>query len=366
MATAVAGLAAALWLFGDEWARGPGSGPSSALAATVERLRAVRTASYRTVSLDADGDSQVWQTKMLGRRLMRVERPDGRVQVTDLNLGEVLLLTPDQRQARLLVGPRSPAADPYLRLCRLATGTDARSLPEGQWQGRTWRRFVVREPHREMVVWVDPETQLPGRIQGLDSPPNRPAAQWESDEFRFDEPLDEGLFSLAPPQGYAVDDRRPLRMSAAANGREPRALMLDSEHGWGPARFGASIAELVAELGVPDAQQEPAPGRGLVLWYLADGVALHTDAKWGLAMIECFGRGESPNELHPCASRTSEGVGIGSRVQDVVAAWGTPSQSTATALGTTLEYETRRCTLYCKNDQVVRMLFRAPSNRRPH
>lgn len=150
-------------------------------------------------------------------------------------------------------------------------------------------------------------------------------------------------------------------MTSEARGREPRRLLLEPLGGWGPARFGDSREEVVAALGGPaDAVREPAPGRGIVLWYLAEGVALHISQATGLALVECFEHTSATAELRTCISRTADGIGIGSTLDEVTAAWGTPSLVQGTAEEPALKYADRRCTLRLRDDRVVWLMLAAP------
>ena len=64
---------------------------------------------------------------------------------------------------------------------------------------------------RSEEYWVDPETRLPVKIVIMIKPSDAKdelhgAQIWTLSGFKFDQPLDEKLFSTDPPEGYLVEE----------------------------------------------------------------------------------------------------------------------------------------------------------------
>jgi hypothetical protein len=71
---------------------------------------------------------------------------------------------------------------------------------------------------------VDPTTKLLVRMdcsQTSTDPEIKGRIEWMKSDFKFNEDLDQSLFSSKPPDGFAVETGRLLLAPAAGNGGAP-------------------------------------------------------------------------------------------------------------------------------------------------
>ena len=78
-----------------------------------------------------------------------------------------------------------------------------KELGQKELEGKRVTGFVATQGNFTFTMWVDNATRKPVRIE-YDSPVNGPAPHVVMSDFRFDEKLDESLFSFAVPAGYKV------------------------------------------------------------------------------------------------------------------------------------------------------------------
>jgi outer membrane lipoprotein-sorting protein len=166
--------------------------------------------------------------------------------------GKRLVLDPNARSAMLLEGPlpgEPKGADQDLAVSetenfrKLAQkkGEPAGEKKIGNIQAQGFR--VKGEMGYEQVIWVDPQTRAPVQVEISGKFGGGQAFRNTVSDFQLDPKLDDSLFSLEPPQGYALqkvslaapadeDDGKPetavaklLRMYAErAGGQFPRRI----------------------------------------------------------------------------------------------------------------------------------------------
>jgi hypothetical protein len=85
-----------------------------------------------------------------------------------------------------------------------------------------------------MTVWVDPRTRLPIRIESSDRIQGKEIRITTSD-FQIDPDLDDALFRVAPPPGYAIRKA------------ESNALEMDEKTFLNPEKSAAALLRLFAE-----------------------------------------------------------------------------------------------------------------------
>ena len=204
--------------------------------------------------------------------------------------------------------------------------------------------------------------------------------------------LDNSLFSMTPPAGYRLlkeGEKFPLPPPALPKGFSPDSLVVNPKQGIGNARFGMSLAEVIVAIGSPDEiveARDPTPEQeklistlkqkhakdsaersengkqldalydagkltGWDLRYRSLGFELQVDQKNGLQAIMCFGymdtapsvpapymgyfvilnRGDSfgAGLMRPFVGRTAEGITVNSTPDEVIAAYGKPTDTSA-------------------------------------
>jgi outer membrane lipoprotein-sorting protein len=89
----------------------------------------------------------------------------------------------------------------FVREGRSRSGQSVATIGKKEIDGKTAVGFVAQSSMGEMVLWADPETARPVRIE-LDMPAMKTHGVLSN--FEYDVDLDPSLFSLEPPQGYLV------------------------------------------------------------------------------------------------------------------------------------------------------------------
>lgn len=210
---------------------------SVVFAAAMDSVRQARTFSYTEINVrpNRDGDASEGETFLFQNTWMfkepdwqRHERPKGpwgkvanEVTVTHYGKRQRLELNGVAKTARLHDLSSSYEVDNKtgeLRLTRLHTDmrdhllkTSAGAvddLGEGVLEGNSVRILQSRKGQRVTTVWIDPETGHPVQIEhkwpGQDRSPLLYTA------IQIDTELDDALFSLEPPAGYAAKATKAL------------------------------------------------------------------------------------------------------------------------------------------------------------
>lgn len=101
-------------------------------------------------------------------------------------------------------GPLEEGTRSFLKFIREALtrvqsspGFKPQQLPRQEFDGRELVGFLSENPNERIVIWADPKTALPVRIE------MKPGEQeMLLKNFEFDVPLDDELFSMNIPEGY--------------------------------------------------------------------------------------------------------------------------------------------------------------------
>ncbi len=145
------------------------------------------------------------------------------VQVVDLATGTGLTLDVGKRSAQVVHGPPTPF-DVYGFFTGLHGAGDGKPFGERTIGGRRAEGFNVTgkvpgAPNLPVTVWVDPATRLPVEIDANLGPMTAVAH-----DIVFDQPLDDRLFSLTPPDGYRVAESRTSRYAGRATDAQGKPL----------------------------------------------------------------------------------------------------------------------------------------------
>jgi outer membrane lipoprotein-sorting protein len=211
MAAAVLAAAAGVTYFA-------GFPPRSATAEFVEAARKIqdaRTLSFRQTATVASVPVPINVRvlyKVPGLVRNETEMEGAGVSIMDLIHGKALMLTPADKSAMLTDLPTAKGDDParprdpsaamieYMRQLAQKDGEPAGEKVIGDVRARGFR---VKDLGMDMTVWVDPGKKLPmlieysGRFGNLDT-------RGTITDIRLDPELDDALFRLEPPAGYAV------------------------------------------------------------------------------------------------------------------------------------------------------------------
>jgi len=221
-----------------------------------------------------------------------------------------------------------------------------------------WNEHVSKEargPCEPMKVWVDPQTRLPIRMEPIEQDKKAPVVM---SDFVFDQPLDPSLFSLDPPEGYAITTMgEPATWQqnppAAKDRLAPEVI---PGVGLGPVKFGMSKEEVLKLLGKPDAEDKGGfqyPSRGYT--------CMIGPPKRGLVAISFFSQQECAFKVRDFAGKTKQGIGIGSSLKDLEKAFGKPTAVEHTnvpgATGTYVRYSKLGLDFTLFYDKVVAFMM---------
>jgi outer membrane lipoprotein-sorting protein len=210
-------------------ASGPPVATPMAFAEVAQTLREARTLAYR-MSMQVPGQKDPVTVRLLSKEpgLIRAEsdQAGGPISIIDVNRGKTLVLDPAAKAALLVEEERSdarrePTADAVVlaaeRFRTLAEreGTPVGQTPIGNVQAQGFR---VKEDGRELIVWADPKTRRPLRVESTVRVQDQDVRVTLS-EIELDPKLDDALFRLEPPQGYT------LRKAEAAGGGPEDAIV---------------------------------------------------------------------------------------------------------------------------------------------
>jgi outer membrane lipoprotein-sorting protein len=181
---------------------------ATAFAEAVQKLRNAHTLAYRTTTESPELKAPLaLRFRFKEPSLLRVEADGGVITIIDGSQGKQLILDPAAKTALLLEGkaaqaPPGPAANMTDRLRQLADA-DAKAVGEKAIGEVRALGYVVKKLGTEMTVWVDPGTRLPIRIESSERIAGKEMKVTLSD-FQIDLDLDDALFRVAPPAGYAL------------------------------------------------------------------------------------------------------------------------------------------------------------------
>lgn len=144
------------------------------------------------------------------------------------------------------------------------------------------------------------------------------------DEFVFDKPLDEELFSFEPPKGYKVESFGTAKFPDPPADEDLQKPVLTPNVGIGPVKFGMSLDEVKKLLGEPE-KVIPVGDRGANVEYYSRGYGMFVSETLGVVTINALSQPFFAVRVREFAGRTDKGVRIGSTEDDVRRAYGEPS-----------------------------------------
>lgn len=185
-----------------------GGSASNAYADIAERLQKARTLLYTvttTTPIEGVPDMKM-EVAFKEPGYMRMTMPGGYVSVMDCIQGKALSVIPARKQFVEMDMSNLPddsgrrQFDAIEKLRSLPERADE-VLGERQIDGRTVQGYRVTEDGVTNTVWIDPKTRELIEVEMEFD--NAPGMSGTMSDFRFDVELDDALFSLTPPDGYA-------------------------------------------------------------------------------------------------------------------------------------------------------------------
>lgn len=201
------------------------SGAPSAFAQVQAALKEVPSVAYRHEVLEAAAGIDTRKIRMIidyARNRVRQETADGEeVSVLDLTSGTKLQLFPRRKAATLTTGwqkqDQLSGFGGFVEKLRSADPKTVQRLSDAELDGRHVNRYRIPPDSplaegAEVLFFVDPQTQLPARIESaLRDKNGRIFVRLACTDFSF-EPCDASLFELVPPKDYRLQ-REALQAS---------------------------------------------------------------------------------------------------------------------------------------------------------
>jgi outer membrane lipoprotein-sorting protein len=236
IAAAVLVTAAGLFYF----ALAPPAKATAVFAEMAQKLSKAHTLAYRSATETPD-----LKEPLKGRcffkepGLMRTEIDGGMVVIMDLSQGKQLMLDTAGKSALLLEGkanvrPDAAGGAGMIDYLRQLTEGDAKPVGDKMIGDIRARGYLVKKLGIEMTIWVDPATRLPLRMESADRIQGKEIRTAITD-FQIDLPIDDALFRVEPPAGYALRKE------------ESKIIGMDEKTFLDPERAASDILRMFAE-----------------------------------------------------------------------------------------------------------------------
>ena len=184
----------------------------------IEALPPLPTSATYTTFFEFEGKlSSPTETMVLGPHRTRTESASGDVTIS--NRGTALSFDRREKKARITEYPQDDEGPGFFGHLRKLV-TDPQYLPEwkrevlgeNEIDGRRTVGYRMTAPGRSMTIWADPDNLLPIQIEELSR--IHPNMRVILTDFVYNVDLDESLFDVEPPAGYAVFRRTVPKESA--------------------------------------------------------------------------------------------------------------------------------------------------------
>lgn len=362
-------------------------GPSIAFADVQEKLSKVKSVSFTLINRTTGKPETKTYVRILKGNRSRVELPNNEVHIIDLKKRRMLRLFTQEKMADLTIGidPNGvrDVLDQFMNISKMKSTGD---LPDKKIAGKTAKGFVVEERGQKVKVWIDPESKLPLRMEMVNSSTRIIAGQKQEIEvheiltnFVYDKKFDEDLFDTTPPDDYVVNTIRIPKRTPEQLKKDVELVILPKV-GFGSAKFGMTMQEVIQHLGKPEEIKEiEAPG-GIIrteadlkntvtfqsLRYRSRGFSISIHPTQGFRSVSFQAHPKNAPIGRTFQGKTKEGIGMGAGQKEITKAYGSPNyeQSNKTQDGmttyTTLTYTDLGLNFILKDDNLVSMSVRIP------
>jgi hypothetical protein len=338
-----------------------------AFADVEAAMKSARSVTFRQTVRTSGQPDEISRGMILQNGVWRSEEADGRYVVTDHARHRSLSVDPRKREARLMKGINLPRANLYEWTKNLPARAVARALSRKEINGKKVFGFVVKledadfltgRPSPDLVVWADVTTRLPVRIEGKEANDKGAATEVILDQFVFDKPLDQNLFSLAPPRGYKLETQGAEELPNPPADPQLKDLIVTPLVGVGRVKFGMSRAEVERLLGTPD-------GAGFTpdqLNYASRGlfITVSRNEKFGVITIACVAQKGQVYRVRDFPGKTDKGIALGASSAEIVRAYGAPDWKETDDGSTSLSYHKLQAMFQLLDDKLVQMIFNRP------
>ncbi|MBN2129403.1 MAG: zf-HC2 domain-containing protein [Sedimentisphaerales bacterium] len=189
-----------------------GGGAGAAFAQVVEQLQNAQTLVYSLVTVTGQEEMPTVRTDIAFKEpgWLRTSTADGYVTVieaTDAGVTGISIVPPMKQYLEFEFSfadmADNPETGPYVsveKLRALPAQADE-MLGRKEIDGRTLEGFRVTEDDATTTVWIDPKTGELARAEMTFA--SAAGMNMIMTDFQFDVPLDDSLFTMTPPAGYA-------------------------------------------------------------------------------------------------------------------------------------------------------------------
>ena len=318
----------------------PNGQSSVAFAQVQHAVSAVK--SFRCRYLDFRGDQDPYVTTVISVRGIGSRSEGSNISETITNFKAQRLLYVDHhahkaRIYQLYSHDGKGAVDTFDEQIRNLSAAAHKEVGTTVFNGKKVLQFAFSH-FGDFVVLVDPETKLPLRMElkmdkGL---PGGEVFREVITDFLFNAPVEESLFDIKSPPGYAVErceepmDRKPV---------DTKSLIVSAATGVGPVPMGASKEKVIACFGTPDFIESfrhgsgvaASPGRPALkgqkdtlretLHYDSLGFEVRLSSDEGMTEVRCFGSRPTARGFQ---GKTDAKIGLDCAIGDVLRAYGKP------------------------------------------
>jgi hypothetical protein len=358
----------------------PSATSNVAFAQVQEAISKVQSMSCRFLDFHGDKDPLITTSVSVAGLGAMGEGPNGWISITNLRERRTMWIDHRARKAQISELYFEPGEERrtggWMDAIRNLPASGAKQLEPATFEGKQVLRFVF-ESAGDYMVFVDPATNLPVRMEltierGL---PGGNNFREVVTDFVFDAPVEESLFEIKAPPGYAVQrreepkNRKPL---------DTRTFVVTAGQSFGPVPLGASKEKVIADFGPPDLTEEtyrgprtfsapgqPVPGQPEVvderLSYHSLGFIVNVSSDGVMTGVECLGPGAQGNSARAFLGQTDKGIGFGASIDEVIKAYGKPDVQTHLR-GDMLHYFRKGCTFSFQDRKLTTFEISKPQS----
>lgn len=179
--------------------------PNVTFAQVIQPILSAQTAVFDIIIGDEDANSPVIHDMVMGSRIRRtMSNAQDVVSIIDLETSKILVLTASAKQAVYIDLKGLPSIPNYMEVLRNVItelqkdqNYTVDKLGEQDIAGRKLVGFRASHPKAEIIIWAEPHTALPVRIETTEG-----QMKTICRNVVFDVPMDDSLFSMEVPEGY--------------------------------------------------------------------------------------------------------------------------------------------------------------------
>ncbi len=178
-------------------------------ADVIKPILNAQTAILDIIIGDEEAGGPVIHDQIKGSRIRRtVSNMEDDVSIIDLKAMRILSLTVSKKEAAYIDLKGLPSMPNYMDMLRNVIRElqenphfEVEELGKQEIDGQEAIGFSARHPKVELIIWADPETALPVRLEQVGG-----QMKIICKNVKFDVPMDESLFSMEVPEGYTLQE----------------------------------------------------------------------------------------------------------------------------------------------------------------